>query len=182
MPGYKVEYAKSGRSSCKGCKKLITVNTVRIGKLVPSPFFDGEMCLWHHMSCLKKRETVILSLIQGIDQLRWKDQEKLKKSIIKSTKGKSEEDLLEEQSADKFIVGYAKSGKAHCRGCKEFIDKGTIRIGKMVRSERWVGMYPSWHHPECLFTKEVIQSLDYVGGINKLKEPDRSNIKKKNTF
>lgn len=38
-----VEYAKSGRSTCKGCQKLIDQGELRIGKMVQSPHFDGEV-------------------------------------------------------------------------------------------------------------------------------------------
>lgn len=39
--GFKIEYAKSNRAGCKGCKEKIGMNELRLGKLVPSPHFDG---------------------------------------------------------------------------------------------------------------------------------------------
>ncbi len=47
-----IEYAKSSRSSCKGCKKVISEGELRVGKLVPSPHHDGKMEMWYHMDCM----------------------------------------------------------------------------------------------------------------------------------
>ena len=51
---YCVEYAKSGRSSCKKCKQQIEKGAGRIGKITANPFSDdgGEMKAWHHMRCM----------------------------------------------------------------------------------------------------------------------------------
>lgn len=40
---WKVEYAKSGRSSCRTCKSSIEKEQLRLGKMVQSPKFDGLM-------------------------------------------------------------------------------------------------------------------------------------------
>ena len=38
MPAtYCVEYAKSGRSTCKGCKSKIDLGEIRIGTITPGP-------------------------------------------------------------------------------------------------------------------------------------------------
>jgi hypothetical protein len=44
--GFKVEYAKSGRAACKVCKLKINQEELRLGKMVPSPHFDGYIPLW----------------------------------------------------------------------------------------------------------------------------------------
>ncbi len=50
---YCVEYAKSGRSSCKKCKEKIEKGAGRIGKVTSNPFSDdGEMKAWFHMKCV----------------------------------------------------------------------------------------------------------------------------------
>lgn len=40
---WKVEYAKSGRSSCRSCKSNIEKEALRLGKMVQSSQFDGFM-------------------------------------------------------------------------------------------------------------------------------------------
>lgn len=51
---YCVEYAKSGRSTCKKCKQPIEKGAERIGKVTANPFGDdgGEMKAWYHMRCI----------------------------------------------------------------------------------------------------------------------------------
>lgn len=51
---YCVEYARSGRSSCKKCKQQIEKGVGRIGKITANAFSDdgGEMKMWYHMRCM----------------------------------------------------------------------------------------------------------------------------------
>ena len=51
---YCVEYAKTGRSSCKKCKQQIEKGVSRIGKITANPFSDdgGDMKAWFHMQCM----------------------------------------------------------------------------------------------------------------------------------
>lgn len=55
MPGYKVEYALSGRAQCKKCSSPIAQGELRVGKLVQAANFDGEYPLWHHYACFFTR-------------------------------------------------------------------------------------------------------------------------------
>uniref|UniRef100_A0A672PEC1 Poly [ADP-ribose] polymerase n=1 Tax=Sinocyclocheilus grahami TaxID=75366 RepID=A0A672PEC1_SINGR len=79
---YKAEYAKSGRASCKKCKENIAKDSLRMAIMVQSPMFDGKVPHWHHFSCFWLRAAVQLpSDISGFTDLRWDDQEKVKKAI-----------------------------------------------------------------------------------------------------
>jgi hypothetical protein len=40
---WKIEYAKSSRSTCKTCKKTIDKDVLRIAKMVAATQFDGFM-------------------------------------------------------------------------------------------------------------------------------------------
>ena len=62
---YCVEYAKTGRSSCKKCKSQIEKGVSRIGKVTPNPFSDdgGDMKVWYHMRCMF--ETFKVSALQA---------------------------------------------------------------------------------------------------------------------
>ena len=59
---YCIEYAKTGRSSCKKCKSQIEKEVPRVGKITPNPFNDdgGDMKVWYHMRCIF--ETLKVSL------------------------------------------------------------------------------------------------------------------------
>jgi len=56
-----IEYAKTGRSSCKKCKQQIEKGNGRIGKLTANPFSEdgGDMKVWFHMRCLFETFKVI---------------------------------------------------------------------------------------------------------------------------
>lgn len=42
---WRAEYAKSGRSSCKGCKSNIAKDELRMAAMVQSPMFDGKVII-----------------------------------------------------------------------------------------------------------------------------------------
>lgn len=41
--GFRAEYAKSDRSTCKGCRSTIDKDTLRLAIMVQSPNFDGKV-------------------------------------------------------------------------------------------------------------------------------------------
>lgn len=50
---FSVDYAKVGTSACKKCKAKITKGEIRIAKMTPSPFSEGDMMkLYHHVPCM----------------------------------------------------------------------------------------------------------------------------------
>ncbi|CAK1553493.1 unnamed protein product [Leptosia nina] len=75
-----------------------------------------------------------------------------------------------------YQAEYAKSGRAACKGCKQKIDQGTLRIAVMVQSAFHDGKQPNWHHEECLFKKKC-PTIAEIGNFNKLKYDDQKRIK-----
>ena len=50
---YSVDYAKLGTSGCKKCKAKIPKGEIRIAKITPSPFSEGDtMKVYHHVPCI----------------------------------------------------------------------------------------------------------------------------------
>ncbi len=41
--GFRAEYAKSDRSTCKGCRSTINKDSLRLAVMVQSPNFDGKV-------------------------------------------------------------------------------------------------------------------------------------------
>jgi poly [ADP-ribose] polymerase len=64
--GFVVEYAKSSRSGCKGCKQKIDKDVLRLGKMIPSPHFDGWTPNWHHVGCFFKKK---IKIHEGISDI-----------------------------------------------------------------------------------------------------------------
>ncbi|KAG8465133.1 hypothetical protein KFE25_012496 [Diacronema lutheri] len=68
-----VEYAKSGRSSCKKCKVKIAKDELRVGVVTVNE--DVEMTSWFHPQCAQKKRGVEMtpSEFAGYDELRPED-------------------------------------------------------------------------------------------------------------
>jgi DNA ligase-3 len=50
---FSVDYAKLGTSACKKCKTKIAKGEIRIAKITPSPFSEGDtMKIYHHVACM----------------------------------------------------------------------------------------------------------------------------------
>ena len=50
---FAVDYAKLGTSACKKCKTKIAKGELRIAKISPSPFSEGDtMKVYHHVPCI----------------------------------------------------------------------------------------------------------------------------------
>jgi len=70
-PGYRLEYAKSGRATCSTCGRLIEQDSLRVGVESPSSFHDGFDVNWNHFDCISY---MVYSKAQGVEFLRWEDQ------------------------------------------------------------------------------------------------------------
>jgi predicted DNA-binding WGR domain protein len=95
---YKVDYALSGRSSCKECKKSIDKDEMRIGILKYNPFGEGKMTHYYHVNhafdvISRMRETSFkptkISDFEGYKNLAAKDKSKISKQLKKKSTGKS---------------------------------------------------------------------------------------------
>ncbi|KAK5983355.1 Poly(ADP-ribose) polymerase and DNA-Ligase Zn-finger region, partial [Trichostrongylus colubriformis] len=81
-----VEYARSSRAMCKGCKNCIGQDSVRMSVREPSRFFDGLQDNWFHFACFWKKlkpgkVQINERSIRGMDVLKWDDQEKVREKI-----------------------------------------------------------------------------------------------------
>ncbi|BFI43391.1 hypothetical protein MPTK2_8g18050 [Marchantia polymorpha subsp. ruderalis] len=163
--GWKVEYAKSGRAMCKTCDTAIAKDCLRIAKVEKSFQYDGLMMLWHHMDCIQSKPGILKSLddIEGVDDIRLEDSQKLKKYVEDG--GEVEEAEVEEDPAPgdgEYACEISKSSRAACKSCKEKISKGEVRVSTIVETGRF-GKVPAWRHAKCFvelgWWKEPIEDL-----------------------
>ncbi|KAG8550183.1 hypothetical protein GDO81_027891 [Engystomops pustulosus] len=132
---YRAEYAKSGRASCKKCGDNIAKESLRLAIMVQSPMYDGKIPHWHHYSCFWKRARVLSQgEIDGFTELRWEDQEKVKKAIetggATGGPGGEAKGGKAEMTLNDFAAEYAKSNRSTCKGCDQKIEKGQVRVSK----------------------------------------------------
>ncbi|XP_067616114.1 poly [ADP-ribose] polymerase isoform X1 [Eurosta solidaginis] len=191
---YQVEYAKSGRASCKYCKLSISQGSLRLAALVQSAFHDGKQPMWFHEDCFfKKQRPSTIGDIENFENIRFEHQEKIKKSLEKSltlsvssisqkSKKRNSTDIT---GLKDFGIEYSKSSRATCRGCEQKIIKDQVRVRKTVFDTE-IGMkyggQPLWHHVECFaqLRSELcwFQKGDLLPGFKSLKNDDQSEVLK----
>ncbi|XP_035828474.1 DNA ligase 3 isoform X2 [Aplysia californica] len=89
---------------------------------------------------------------------------------------------------NKYVVGYAKLGTSSCKKCKQKIEKGALRIGKVTPNpfSEDGGDMKQWFHPACIFetfvraraTTKKIEDPEDAEGFGDLKPEDKDVIKK----
>ena len=111
--------APTARSKCRGCGKSIDKGVLRFGEADVNPFGEGETQRWFHLECaaLKRPERFGAALESTPDA---PEREKLAE-LVKS--GLEHPRLVRILRAER-----APSGRAHCRHCREIIDKGALRV------------------------------------------------------
>ncbi|XP_041716326.1 poly [ADP-ribose] polymerase 1 [Coregonus clupeaformis] len=189
---YKAEYAKSGRASCKKCKENIAKDSLRMAIMVQSPMFDGKVPHWHHFSCFWLRAAAQSPAdIAGFSDLRWEDQEKVKKAIetggATGGKGDVKGGAKGEKTLNDFAVEYAKSNRSTCKGCEQKIEKDQIRVSKKTidPEKPQLGLIDRWYHTACFVGRreELVFKQEYsaaqLKGFNTLRVEDKEELKRR---
>lgn len=78
-----------------------------------------------------------------------------------------------------FKTEYAKSGRASCKGCKETIPQGSVRIAAMVQSAFHDGKQANWFHESCFFKKQRPGSVGDIANYENLRLEDQKRLEKK---
>lgn len=150
-----IEEAKSGRASCRTCKKTIDKGALRLGVEAANAFGDTPSMQWHHVLCAAQKLPA-----------------ELKEALAAYPGDVSNKDELEKVMAEAYAKGNAKpggfpytdrapTGRAKCMQCHEPIAKDTFRVA--VEREIEVGAAvqkgAGYMHPRC-----VAPHLDAEGG------------------
>lgn len=93
-----------------------------------------------------------------------------------------------EMAEQRFMVEYAKRGTAGCKKCKDKIQKGVVRIGKIVPNpfSESAGEMKEWYHVKCMFEKlerarattKKIEDITDLEGWEELQDEDKELINK----
>ncbi|XP_059207333.1 DNA ligase 3 isoform X1 [Centropristis striata] len=93
-----------------------------------------------------------------------------------------------DMAEQRFIVEYAKRGTAGCKKCKDKIQKGIVRIGKVVPNpfSESAGEMKEWYHVKCIFEKlerarattKKIEDITDLEGWEELQDEDKELINK----
>ncbi|TXG63792.1 hypothetical protein EZV62_010786 [Acer yangbiense] len=173
---WKVEYAKSGRSSCRTCKTNIPKEAFRLGKMVQSTQFDGFMPLWNHASCILKKANQIKSIddVEGIESLRWEDQQNIRKYVeaaAAAPAGSSNKTLT---TATEYAIEVSQTSRATCKPCGQKIMKGEVRISTKPDGQGARGL--AWHHANCLLELSPSTQVEKLPGWDSLSVSDQAAV------
>ncbi|XP_059481272.1 poly [ADP-ribose] polymerase-like [Neocloeon triangulifer] len=202
---YSVEYAKSGRSKCRGCNESIEKAALRfsIGKI------------WFHKDCFfKSNKPKNVDDIANFEDLRADDQVSVRALVgdqLAEHRQRVEDDedpyenvyddyetfeeWMDNQSShrrrdsrnDEFLVGHASSNRSACRYCRNFIDKREVRIAKMDYDflanssyNRDPAPIPRWYHVRCFAQMrnqlQFKRSASSIPGFSQLRQEDRDMV------
>lgn len=171
---WKVEYAKSGRSSCRSCKSNIEKEALRLGKMVQSSQFDGFMPMWNHASCVLRKANQIKSLddVEGIESLRWEDQQKIRKYVEGGAgSGSSSKSNV---AAVEYGIEASQTSRATCRHCSKKIMKGEVRISAKPDGQGTKGLV--WHHANCFLDLSPSTEVEKLSGWGNLTVSDQGAV------
>ncbi len=171
-----IEEAKSGRASCRTCKKPIAKGELRLGIEAANAFGDGPSLQWHHVMCAAEKLPAEL------------------KAALDSYPGPvANRDELDAAMAKAIAGGHAKpggtpfadrapTGRAKCMQCAQPIEKGNLRVA--VEREITVGATvqsgAGYLHPACVRAYKNAEGLaELVEGLranSRLPEADLAEV------
>lgn len=151
-----IEEAKSGRASCRTCKKAIAKGELRLGVEAANAFGDQPSMQWHHLACAAQKLPA-----------------ELQEAMTAYPGDIANKAELEQTMADAIAKGHAKpggtpfadrapTGRAKCMQCGEAIAKDSLRVA--VERELTVGMQQQtgngYLHPTCVAAYVEAKELD----------------------
>jgi poly [ADP-ribose] polymerase len=164
-----IEEAKSGRASCRTCRKAIAKGELRFGVETQTQFSDTPSLQWHHLLCAAGKLPAELKAALA--------------EYAGEVPNRAEIDAAMEQSAKKTaakpgahpFADRAPTGRAKCMQCEQPIEKASFRVA--VERELEIGGTATrgtgYLHPRC-----VAENLENVGGsADDLIEGLRANSK-----
>lgn len=151
-----IEEAKSGRASCRTCKKTIAKGELRLGIEAPNAFGDAPSMQWHHLMCAAGKLPA-----------------ELKEALDAFSGEVADRAELDKAMADAIASGHAKpggfpysdrapTGRAKCMECGEPIAKDVYRVA--VERELEVGATmqtgAGYLHPPCVAAHLETKGVD----------------------
>ncbi|XP_062206782.1 polynucleotide 3'-phosphatase ZDP-like [Phragmites australis] len=190
-----VEYAKSGRSTCKGCSGGIASGALRLSTSARDPRgFDSTK--WYHVACFPSASHPLglVESIKGFDAIKEDDREELRELEKNHETDQTAVGPLEEPSPKKVktqmsspaegvsdkasvSVEYAKSGRSTCKGCSENIAKGSLRLGTSFHDTRGFDN-TKWYHVVCFPASSYpVFPAENLKGFDSIKDHDREKLR-----
>lgn len=91
-------------------------------------------------------------------------------------------------ATNRYCIDVAKRGTAGCKECKKKIDKGLVRLAKVIPNPFTEngGDMKEWYHMRCIFTKlsrarattKKIESVDDIEGWDDIEDEQKNEVLK----
>jgi poly [ADP-ribose] polymerase len=164
-----IEEAKSGRASCRTCRKAIGKGELRLGVETQTQFSDTPSMQWHHLACAAAKLPDELKAALADYPGEVPNRAELDAAMDAAAKKASA------KPAGFPYVDRAPTGRAKCMQCEQPIEKGSFRVA--VERELEIGgnvtRSAGYLHPAC-----VGENLGKIGGsLGELLEGLRANSK-----
>jgi hypothetical protein len=146
--------APTARSKCRGCGRTIEKGAIRFGEAEANPFGEGETQRWFHLECaaLKRPERFGPALDAASDVPERDTLHALVQSGLEHPR------LVRILRAER-----APSARAHCRHCRELIEKGALRIALEIWEDGRFSPMGSIHAscaPSYFETRELMPRIE----------------------
>lgn len=182
------EYAKSGKSACKGCQKNIGKGELRIGFIGKANFgataWYHYVCVWTDYDNLKTVDGSkgARAVVQGYSDLKSDDKKKLDSDLSKSCLEAAGKTANSTEAKLPMVADYAKSAKSSCKGCLKPIEKGAFRVGFAGKANFGA---TAWYHYACIWSEsESLRGINgsepvekVVEGFSQLNDGDKTALK-----
>ena len=162
-----IEEAKSGRASCRTCRKPIAKGELRLGVETQSQFGDAPSLQWHHVLCAAARLPVELKAALA--------------EYAGTVPNRAELDSAMEEAARKAsakpaafpYVDRAPTGRARCLQCGQPIEKASLRVAIERELERGASVTSGagYLHPRCVAENQATLG----GSVDELIDGLRAN-------
>jgi hypothetical protein len=146
--------APTARSKCRACGKTIDKGAPRFGEAEANPFGEGETQRWFHLECaaLRRPERFGPALEAAPDIQEREALAELVRSGLEHPR------LVRLAGAER-----APSGRAHCRHCREIIEKGAPRVALEIWEDGRFSPMGSLHvtcAPSYFGTRELLSRIE----------------------
>lgn len=141
-----IEEAKSGRASCRTCKKPIAKGELRFGEEAPNAFGDAPSMRWHHLTCAAEKLPAELKAALDAHAEPVPNRAELDQAMADAlAKGRGKPGGF--PYADK-----APTGRARCIQCQQPIEKDSIRVAveREIETGGMVQKAARYMHPGCV--------------------------------
>lgn len=139
-----IEEAKSGRASCRTCRKPIAKGELRFGEEAENAFGEpGDTTFrWHHLMCAAQKLPVQLKETLATFEGAVPERAEIDKTI---------EEAISKLPPPYPHADHAPTGRARCQGCGEGIGKGEVRVAVERDIDRGMGAQKGagYLHPKC---------------------------------